>query len=67
MKGSDGMNKKCKWCTEEGWCELKDGIADDDSCNGSKDDMLWCNIVANNAEYDGIEIEDVVKQWYSSY
>jgi len=55
--------RKCKWCTKER-CELRDGVADNDSCNGTLDEMLECNIVANNAEYDNVDINEVIKQWY---
>ena len=37
--------EKCKWCTEEGLCELRCGIADDDSCNGTTEEMRECNYV----------------------
>lgn len=37
--------EKCKWCAEEGWCELRDGIADDDSCNGTPEEMWECNYI----------------------
>lgn len=61
------MNGKCKWCTGEGLCELKDGVTDNDLCNGSKGDMLWCSIVANNAEHDDVNIENIIRRWYLSY
>lgn len=38
---------KCKWCTEDGWCELRDGIADDNSCNGTPEEMRECNYIDN--------------------
>lgn len=48
--------KKCKWLTEEGWCELRDGIADDDSCDGAEATMWECNYVADEviADYLGV-------------
>ena len=41
-KESDEM--KCKWCTD-GNCELRGGIADDESCNGSYEEMCECSYV----------------------
>lgn len=57
--------KKCMWCTEEGWCELRDGITDDDSCNGSEGEMRECNYVVSTAEWPGENrtVEDVIKDW----
>ena len=55
--------KRCMWCKEDGWCELRDGIADDDSCNGSEREMWECNYVESTAEFDSREVEDVIKDW----
>lgn len=68
--------KRCMWCTETdmlgnkvlsdkggSWCELRDGIADDDSCNGSEREMWECNYVASTAEFDRREVEDVIEDW----
>lgn len=58
MKGSDQMNNKitresweliaenivhkCKWCTKKRWCELRDGVADDDSyCEYYVEGQKW--------------------------
>lgn len=35
--------RKCIWCDEDGCCELRSGVADDDSCGGSVDEMRECN------------------------
>lgn len=55
--------KKCKWCDEDYECELRDGISDDSSCDGNEEEMYECGYVQNNATYDGVEIEDIVKRW----
>lgn len=52
---------KCKWLDEDGECELR--FSDDFDCTGSKGEMYWCNIIANNAEYDRIEIENMITRW----
>ena len=35
---------KCKWCINNE-CELRDGIADDVSCEGTETDMIECTYV----------------------
>lgn len=57
--------KKCMWCTEECWCELKAGVSDDDSCDGSEADMWECNYVTSTAEWPGEErtLEKVIEDW----
>lgn len=58
--------KKCKWCIDKE-CEIKCMLSVDDeycSCSGTKADMWWCNVIANNAEYDNVPIEEVIKNWY---
>ena len=59
-------SKRCMWCRETkrgNWCELRDGIADDASCNGSEAEMWECNYVESTAEFDSREVEDVIKDW----
>ena len=36
--------EKCKWC-ENNNCVLRDGIADDPSCNGSVEEQEECSYV----------------------
>lgn len=45
MVTASNNTKKCKWATDDGYCELRGGISDDDSCNGTYDDMYWCAYV----------------------
>ena len=53
--------KKCMWCMENNDCE---SMCDDYYCEGTKEEMLECNIVINNAEYDDVDVEDVINRWY---
>lgn len=51
--------RKCIWC-DKGECEL---AFDNNKCKGTTYEMENCYIVANNAEYDNVEIEEFVQRW----
>ena len=40
---------RCQWSVD-GICECRDGIADDPKCDGTFEDMWWCNYV--DSPYD---------------
>lgn len=51
----------CMWC-DNGDCELH---CDEYKCDGTKYEMFECNIVHNNAVYDDVAIEEIVRRWFN--
>lgn len=43
-----GKAMKCKWSDEDGECELRCGIADDPTCDGSEAEQYECAYVDNS-------------------
>lgn len=41
----DGKAMKCRWSDEDGECELRCGIADDSTCDGSEVEQYECAYV----------------------
>lgn len=44
----------CKHC-EDGLCEIRYGIADDPSCNGTMEEMSQCNYIVDDPDIKGEE------------